>query len=67
MRYLRYPLACLALPLLAAAALADDWPQWLGPQRDGVWRETGLAENVRWQEEEAHENRRRESKTREAV
>jgi len=23
---------------------ADDWPQWLGPQRDGVWRETGLVE-----------------------
>lgn len=22
--------------------LADDWPQWLGPQRDAVWRETGI-------------------------
>lgn len=22
--------------------LADDWPQWMGPQRDGVWRETGI-------------------------
>jgi len=21
---------------------ADDWPQWLGPQRDGVWRETAI-------------------------
>lgn len=21
---------------------ADDWPQWMGPQRDGVWRETGV-------------------------
>ena len=20
----------------------QDWPQWLGPQRDGVWRESGL-------------------------
>lgn len=20
----------------------DDWPQWRGPKRDGVWRETGL-------------------------
>lgn len=29
--------------LLAVASVrADDWPQWLGPQRDGVWRETGL-------------------------
>lgn len=25
-------------------ATADDWPQWLGPQRDGVWRETGIIE-----------------------
>jgi outer membrane protein assembly factor BamB len=24
------------------AARADDWPQWLGPRRDGVWREEGL-------------------------
>src|SRR5262249_5283962 len=26
----------------AAPAQAHDWPQWLGPSRDGVWRETGL-------------------------
>jgi outer membrane protein assembly factor BamB len=25
-------------------ARADDWPQWLGPQRDAVWRETGIVE-----------------------
>src|SRR5437588_12308944 len=32
--------------LLAAAlpARADDWPQWAGPRRDGVWRETGIVE-----------------------
>src|SRR5581483_3658525 len=29
---------------LAPSARADDWPQWLGPQRDGVWRETGIVE-----------------------
>lgn len=34
--------ACLALLAVAPVALADDWPQWLGPQRDGVWRETGI-------------------------
>lgn len=22
----------------------DDWPQWMGPQRDNVWRETGILE-----------------------
>src|SRR6516162_449010 len=25
-------------------AQADDWPQWLGSKRDGVWRETGIIE-----------------------
>jgi outer membrane protein assembly factor BamB len=24
--------------------MADDWPQWRGPNRDGVWRETGVVE-----------------------
>ncbi|HTK77495.1 MAG TPA: PQQ-binding-like beta-propeller repeat protein [Gemmataceae bacterium] len=28
----------------AGAVRADDWPQWLGPKRDSVWRETGLIE-----------------------
>ncbi len=25
---------------------ADDWPQWRGTNRDGVWRETGILEAV---------------------
>lgn len=29
----------LALALLAHSTHADDWPQWRGPMRDGVWRE----------------------------
>ncbi len=34
----------LALALLTAPVVArgDDWPQWMGPQRDNVWRETGI-------------------------
>jgi len=30
--------------LLTSIARADNWPQWRGPTRDGVWRENGLVE-----------------------
>ena len=37
--------ACgLQMALGSSAAVADDWPQWRGPQRDGVWRETGIVQ-----------------------
>ncbi len=32
------------LLLTASFATADEWPQWRGPNRDGVWRETGLVD-----------------------
>ena len=35
-------LFCLICP--ATQGHADDWPQWGGPQRDLIWRETGLVE-----------------------
>ena len=38
--------ATIALLLLAAGALADDWPQWRGENRDGVWRESGVVEKL---------------------
>ncbi len=49
-------LSLLGLPALAAgAAFTDDWPQWRGPNRDGVWQEKGLIDRfsgpevpVRW-------------------
>ena len=25
---------------------ADEWPQWRGPQRDGVWREAGIVNTI---------------------
>src|SRR3954466_4099609 len=47
--------AMIAAACLAMATRADDWPQWLGPKRDGVWRESGIIEKfsdkgpaVRW-------------------
>lgn len=45
----------LVLASVSNCAMADDWPQWLGPQRDGHWRETGIVKSftaggppVRW-------------------
>lgn len=35
-------LSVLAFVLVALIAQADDWPQWLGTARDGVWREKGI-------------------------
>lgn len=37
-----YRLPIFALVLVAVTARGDDWPQWLGPTRDGVWREKGI-------------------------
>jgi len=36
------PLCFLAALLLIVFAWADDWPQWRGPERTGVSKETGL-------------------------
>lgn len=30
--------------LFASLARADEWPHWLGPQRDSVWREKGIVQ-----------------------
>jgi outer membrane protein assembly factor BamB len=42
-RYLS-AIAALLSTLTINPAHADDWPQWLGPKRDGIWRETGIVE-----------------------
>ena len=48
-RPLHWPSLTLLIGLLwlsPSLLHADDWPQWLGPQRDGVWRETGIVEKL---------------------
>jgi len=54
MRNLRPILLCVTI-LSDCALHADDWPQWLGPNRDSVWRETGILDKfpaggppIRW-------------------
>ncbi len=34
--------AFISILSMALSALADNWPQWRGPQRDGISHETGL-------------------------
>ncbi len=29
-----------------AGVFADDWPQWLGEERDGIWREAGVRKEL---------------------
>lgn len=42
----RCALLMTTLLLATDSALADDWPQWGGPQRDLVWRETGIVKKL---------------------
>jgi outer membrane protein assembly factor BamB len=31
---------------LLSSAVGDDWPQWMGPNRDNIWRETGIVDTL---------------------
>ncbi len=45
-RYLHGICCFFGIAVGAALAKAEDWPQWLGEQRDGVWRESGLLQTI---------------------
>ncbi|GAB4143385.1 MAG: PQQ-like beta-propeller repeat protein [Planctomycetaceae bacterium] len=42
----RFPIELITLAVLCSLPFtqiqADDWPQWMGPRRDSIWRETGI-------------------------
>jgi outer membrane protein assembly factor BamB len=42
---LRFAL-CFIFSLMTLSATADDWAQWGGPQRDLIWRETGIVDEL---------------------
>src|SRR5262245_32023983 len=41
-----YRFVAMFMLLLASPAPAADWPQWLGPNRDGEWAETGIVDKL---------------------
>jgi len=41
---IRNALLFAVLFVAPSVAQADDWPQWMGPKRDNVWREEGILE-----------------------
>src|SRR5687767_5778729 len=43
---MRTVITVFAVLIVTPATVADDWPQWGGPQRDLVWRETGIVETL---------------------
>ncbi len=43
---MRMSISCLLAVccLSVNSSVADDWPQWLGPNRESVWRESGIVD-----------------------
>ncbi len=39
---MQFTAVLIGLGILSSGVNGDDWPQWRGPTRDGVWREPGL-------------------------
>jgi len=42
----RMVVCAVAVLMVVSSVDADDWPQWRGPNRDGVWRETGIVSRL---------------------
>ncbi len=43
---MNYKATLLVLACLPTFLLADDWPQWMGPKRDSVYRESGVVSSI---------------------
>jgi outer membrane protein assembly factor BamB len=42
----RLVISFVACCMIVSAVRGDDWPQWFGPHRDGVWREDGIPDRL---------------------
>ena len=42
LRFIRHS---ILLSVIATTLSAEDWPQWRGPDRDGIWNETGVIDS----------------------
>ena len=42
----RSAIGAIASCFATVSVLAEDWPQWLGPNRDGVWNESGTTSEL---------------------
>lgn len=42
---MKYAAFLFASLLCVDSVPADDWPQWMGPERDNIWRETGIIDS----------------------
>jgi hypothetical protein len=40
--FCRTSIALLSLFIFSNELLSADWPQWRGPNRDGIWNESGI-------------------------
>lgn len=41
-----WALACILATCRHGIVTATDWPQWRGPDRDGIWRESGIVDKL---------------------
>src|SRR5262245_10835756 len=41
---MRFSLGLVCSLTMVASLSAGDWPQWMGPNRDNIWREDGILE-----------------------
>lgn len=42
----RFVVLIVLLAIVSGSSAADDWPQWMGPSRDGTYNESGIVDSI---------------------